>query len=223
LPHVADKPPSSGLLGVVRFLSYKDNRVIDSNGNDPEADKGKAIGSIEFRFSAGLKPWELDPEEYYTSVEGRIVVSVDDADDPDRTETVGELRLVVVKMAEAINDRVSLHEVFDAYSADLEAINCALFNKNGDFEERLRIECAPCDIVFVESLKLKPKYRETAIFFQVFEAAIATFATQGLIVAYMSTLDLGDYVWTRCGFEQVAGTSIVFRDNLKVDRDRKAY
>ncbi len=58
---------------------------------------------------------------------------------------------------------------------------------------------------------------------QILETTIATFATQGLIVARMNTLNVGDNEWTACGFEDVPGTAIVFRDNVRLLPDRKLF
>ena len=54
-------------------------------------------------------------------------------------------------------------------------------------------------------------------------AAAYMFATRGLTVAFMRTLDLGDDEWTRCGFAFVPGTDIVFSDNVPVRPDCRAY
>lgn len=181
----------------------------------------EVIGSVKFSMSCGLKPWQKDPDEYWQSVEGKVIASVDKEEDPDAIETAGDLQLVVIKMAEAVNDHVSLHQVFDAHSIDLEELYHALFDEDEGFKKDLQIECGPSDILYVDSVKLRPKYKSSLLFFQALESAIAMFASQGLIVAHMSTLNLGDNEWTRCGFEVVPGTAIVFRDNVRLDPRRK--
>jgi hypothetical protein len=191
--------------------------MIDINS---AKDNEEIIGYVRYPLSCPLKPWNQDPDDYYLPIEATIIASIDE----DVEETAGELHLVVIKMAEAINDHVKLYDVFDACSADLEELYHALFNAEGAAKEELRIECAPaCDILYIDSVKLVPKYASTRLFFQALEAAIATLASQGLTVAYMRTLDLGGNEWTRCGFEVVPGTDIVFRDNVRIRTDRKAY
>ncbi|MBI2825939.1 MAG: hypothetical protein HYX69_14745 [Planctomycetia bacterium] len=187
-----------------------------------DSENEEAIGSIEFRLSAGLKPWDGDPEEYCISAEGKIKLSVGDESDPDAMATAGSLNLVVIKMPNAIDDHVNLKQVFDSYSEDLLDIYRALFDEEGNIKEELRIECVPCDIAFIESITLKPKHRSSALFLQTLETAIAAFAGQGLTVAYMRTLDFDDNEWTKCGFEVVPGTMVIFRDGAKIAPDRKA-
>ena len=58
------------------------------------------IGSVEFKVSNVLKPWGVDPEEYYIDVEGKITVLVDDDDVP-----AGKMELVLIKLAEAYHVR----------------------------------------------------------------------------------------------------------------------
>jgi hypothetical protein len=183
----------------------------------------EAIGAITFSLSCGLKPWGEDPEEYWLPVTGKIVVSAGDDADPDAEATAGDLRLVVVKMGEVINDHVSLQQVFDAHSQELLDIYDAVFDGDGHAKEELRIECVPCDILFVESVNLKPKFRSPTLLLQILETTIATFATQGLVLARMNTLNMGDNEWTTCGFEDVPGTTVVFRDNVRIHPDRKLY
>lgn len=186
-------------------------------------DISERVGAINFSLEPGLKPWEGDPDEYYVPVFGKIVVCTGDDANPDREATVGDLQLVVVKMCEAVNDRVILQQVCDAHSEELLEIYSAIFDAEGDAKEELRLECLPCDIVYLESVSLKPKYRSSALLLRVLETTIATFASQGLVVAHMNTLNQKHNEWSTCGFEVVPGTSIVFRDNVRLLPGRKLF
>ena len=66
------------------------------------------IGYLRFPLSCPLKPWDEDPDDYYLPVEATIVASLDE----DVEETAGQLQVVIIKMAEAINDHVKLYEHF---------------------------------------------------------------------------------------------------------------
>jgi hypothetical protein len=145
------------------------------DNNNEDGSNEEVIGYVRFPLSCSLKPWDEDPEEYYLPVEATIVA----APEEDLEETAGQLQLVVIKLAEAVNDHVTLYDIFDACSADLEELYHAIFNVEGDPKEELRIECAPAyDILYIESVKLEPKYASTRLFYQAVEAAISMFASQ---------------------------------------------
>ena len=81
-------------------------------------------GSVVFNYHVPLAPLNGDPSQYALKLGGSIIVAADDDEEaPD--ETIGRIKLIVVKMAQAIRDNVKLFEVFDSHN--LEDIHQVLF------------------------------------------------------------------------------------------------
>jgi hypothetical protein len=106
---------------------------------------------------------------------------------------------------------------------DLEEVQAALLEENDTFRLDLKIDAPLGDILFIDSIQLNPKYARTTLAWRSLEAAFATFASVGVVVAYAATLDQCPGEWSACGFERVSGTEIVYRDNYGIHPDRKAY
>jgi len=167
--------------------------------------------SIEFTLSVGTVPWN-DPSEYVQEIIGIVIghFNVDEV-------KIGEISLRLVQVSEAVNQGENLYDVCDSYSAALESIYGHLFDKDGEIREELDIEPAYNNILFVESVELDSGYRDTKVMVQVVETAIATFAPDGLIVAFEKGLELKKEAWKNLGFKRIADSGIVFRDNQKVN------
>jgi hypothetical protein len=179
------------------------------------------IGNVRFSIAVGLKPWNQNPEEYYLSIVGNIIVCIDDGQDPEAEEQAGEIQLTLIKIAEAINNQANLAFIFD--SMDLEEVQAALMEENDTFRLDLKIDAPRGDILFIDSIKLDRKYARATLSWRALEAAFATFASVGVVAAYAPTLDQCPGEWSEYGFERAPGTEIVYRDNYGVHPDRKAY
>jgi hypothetical protein len=55
---------------------------------------------------------------------------------------------------------------------------------------------------------------ETTLTVQAIETALAMFASRGLVVAVEDWLDLSIEQWKQLAFARIAGTTLVFRDQL---------
>ena len=178
------------------------------------------IGDVRYSFTAGLRPWDGDPEQYYFTIVGNIFVFVGDNEHPDEEAQAGEIHLTVIKAAEAINDHARLDFIFDAL--DMELIHEALFEDDDTIKVELKIDAPLGDVLIINSIELDPQYARTPVFWQVAETAIATFASVGLVAAYDDTLRSGGRQWSECGFRPAPETRIVYRDNFGIRPDHKA-
>ena len=168
------------------------------------------IGTIEFSVSPGLMQW-VEPCEFVHTVTGTIVAHPDMDEDIE----VGEIVLRVVLAAEAIDRGEDLYDVCDVDSCLLEGIYAALFDRNGETKKELDIEVGWNNLVLVEKVEIDSRFRQTTLGVQAIETALAMFASQGLVVAVEDWLDLSIEQWKQLGFVRVAGTTLVFRDQLR--------
>jgi len=163
----------------------------------------EAIGHVEFSFSSSLRPWGGDPEQYWLEVTGRIMALPDEADDADEAEPAGTMEMLLVRVAEAREDEVSLYAVFDSYDEALLEVYRALFNKNEDLRPSLGMEPFDHEVLATRSLQLAPRWRGTGLGAQAVQTAASTLVTMGLIVA---SADLGLSIddWLNLGFFKIA-------------------
>lgn len=167
-------------------------------------------GSIEFRFQVPLVPWSGNPENYIAEVEGDITISADSDDAPD--EKVGAIKLVVVKLAQALQNGVSLAFILDCES--IESLYRKLFERDGEFRPTLGIMAPYGDLLVIEDVQLDPRLDDAAFCNQVIETAVATFASVGVVVLPKrlvpgQNLQDRDYVGLR-------GSDYAVRDNYRM-------
>jgi len=163
-----------------------------------------AIGHVDFSFTACLRPWGRDPEQYWTEVTGRIAAIPDEAPDDAEAEPAGEIQMVLVRVAEARNDRVSLATVFDSHSEALLEIYHALFDKSEEVEAELGLDPWAHEVLWVHTIKMEPRWKNSHLAAQAIHTAASTLVTMGLIVA---DADLGLPMddWLKLGFVRIAG------------------
>src|SRR5205814_1960619 len=125
----------------------------------------------------------------------------------------GELKLLVIKLAEAVNDGASVCEICDCHSSDLEELYCDLFEDN-DFKMELSFDGPLSELLYLDGVSLEPAYKQGDLLYQAIETAIAMFASNGVVVSYKSVLDIGPEGWQRLGFVAVPGTDLFVRDNF---------
>jgi len=172
---------------------------------------------MSFSCSLGLRPWGNDPSDYSVEVQGTIMLSADDEDDPDALVDAGKIELTIIKVAEVAEDPTMMMYVFD--DCALNELYAALYNEAG-LRKDLETNAVPGDIVFIESIQLDPKYLRTSLFVQAVETTIAAFASMGLVAASKGTLDRGNQEWDQMGFVLIPGTDFVFRDNQSFESNR---
>jgi len=163
----------------------------------------EAIGHVEFAFSSSLRPWGGDPEQYWIEVTGQIMALPDEAPDDADAEPAGTMQMLLVRVAEARDDEVSLFAVFDSYDEALHQIYRALFNKNEELRSSLGMDPFVHEVLFVRSLQLKPRWQGTGLGAQAIQTAASTLVTMGLVVANADLgLSLND--WLNLGFVKIA-------------------
>lgn len=180
-------------------------------------DESSVFTSVDFAFSASGAPWD-DHEQFVHDITGTIRCIVDDTDEV----AAGTITVLKVSAVEAINKGLALYELFDAHSQFLEAAYVAIFDGEGEAREELEIEPGWDDILILSDFEIRPEFRNRGVLVEAFEAAIAVFASQGIVVAAMESerhdfvgLDLTVEEWRRLGFIRIAGSQFVFRDNCK--------
>jgi GNAT superfamily N-acetyltransferase len=182
----------------------------------------EAIGHVDFSFSSSLRPWGGDPEEYWIEVTGRIMAVPDEAPDDAEAEPAGMTQMLLVRVAEARDDEVSLFAVFDSYDEALHQIYRALFNQNEEIRSSLGMDPFVHEVLFVRSLEVKSRWQGTSLAAQAIQTAASTLVTMGLVVA---NADLGLSVnnWLNLGFVKIAGQKGFYvRERTKKNRYGRA-
>ena len=170
--------------------------------------KSLFVGSVDFLTSATLMPWS-DPGEYVHEVTGRAL----DVDD----EEVGTIRLKFVSSTEAENRGLRLLDVFDSESSLLEAVFSTLFDTQGEPREKLDIELAWNNLLFVDEVQIQPEYESSSARVALIETSAAMFCPSGLVVAEEESLELSVEDWRQLGFKRIANSPFVFRDQMKMN------
>jgi hypothetical protein len=169
-------------------------------------------GTVEFSVSAPLTPWD-DPGNYVHAVTGVAF----DLSDEFSEQKAGEITMKLVCATEATNRRVRLFEVCDADSAILEAVYSTLFDSDEEIKEELDVPPSWNDLLFIEDARVVGEYEGTTLRIQLLETAIATFGSNGIIIAVEDSLDLSMDEWRELGFKRIANSPFVFRDQLKLN------
>jgi len=115
----------------------------------------------------------------------------------------GTMEMLLVRVAEARDDEVSLFAVFDSYDEALHRIYCALFNRDEEIRSSLGMDPFVHEVLFVRSLKLKPRWQGSSLGAQAIQTAASTLVTMGLVVAN-SDLGLSIDDWLNLGFVKIA-------------------
>jgi len=168
------------------------------------------IGHVDFSFSPSLS-LHGDPEDYHVEVTGKIMATPDEAPDDADPEPAGEIEMLLVRVAAAESDGVSLFQVFDSYDQGLHEVFCALFDKNEEIKTSLPFDSFAHELLVIRNLTLAPRYQNTSLGSQVIETAARFLVTMGLVVAYddfgLSTDDL-----KRVGFVKLASEGLLVWD-----------
>jgi GNAT superfamily N-acetyltransferase len=142
-----------------------------------------AIGHVHFSFTSCLRPWDGDPEQYWIEVTGRIMALPEEAPDDAEAEPAGTMEMLLVRVAEARDDEVSLFAVFDSYDEALHQIYLALFNRNEEIRCSLSMDPFVHEVLLIRSLQLKPRWRGTGLGAQAIQTAASSLVMMGLVVA----------------------------------------
>ena len=182
----------------------------------------EAIGHVDFSFSSSLRPWDGDPEQYWIEVTGQIMALPGDAPDDAEAEPAGTMEMLLVRVAEARDDAVSLFAIFDSYNEDLHQIYRALFDKNEGIRSSLGMDPSVHELLFVRSLQLKPRWQGNGLGAQAIQTAASTLVTMGLVVAN-AELGLSVNDWLNLGFVKIAGHEEFYvRERTKKNRYGRA-
>lgn len=164
--------------------------------------------SIDFSISVPMLPWAH--ECYVQEITGAII---NDA-------KIGEIKLLKIHVAKAMNDRMDLLDICDAHSGYLESLYHAVFNGKGETRPELEIEPSWDDVLVLWEFEIPTELRHAGVVVQAFETAITAFGATDLVVAAINGeqydfigLDLTVDEWRRLGFKRIAGSQFAFRDN----------
>ena len=170
------------------------------------------IGSLEFTLGSILKPWDADPGKFLIEADGKIGLLADEGDE-DAEVIAGTIKVVLVKIAEAIWAGADLYQVFD-HSTWLEATYGALFDSRGCFRRRHKIKRDVDNLLFIESIHWEPGFGGNSLLAQTIETTIALLAPSGLVVGYTDDLNQFGLRWQKHGFRSAGKSGIILRDNL---------
>lgn len=180
-------------------------------------DQEAVIGSIKFTLEPTLKPWEDDPEQFVTEIEGRIAVMAEDDDEI----FAGKISLIMVKINEAEVAGVNLYHVFD-YSASLEATYSSVFDARGRLRKRFKINRDVDTLIYINSIRWKRGLGGMSVLEQSVETASAIFAPSGLVLAYAKDLNRFGLNWRQYGFMPTGVSGLILRDNFEFPLEEMA-
>ncbi len=169
-------------------------------------------GSVVFNYHVPLAPLNGDPSQYALKLGGSIIVAADDDDVPD--QTIGRIKLMVVKMAQAVRDDVKLFEVFDSHNLD--DIHQVLFERDKVFRRELKIAAPLSDLLLIEEIKIKAAFATTGIRNRAVETVIAHFASVGLVVIKKKVLRVSTESWLDSGYLDLLHAGYLLRDNFRL-------
>jgi hypothetical protein len=170
-------------------------------------------GSVVFTHSTTLKPWERAAEKYVAEITGKIVVWSGNEEEA-LGGTVGKMTLLVIKMAEALRNKVQLFEILDSHGLD--SVYSVVFEEDGVFRPDVEVEAHYGDLLVIESVRLKPQFESTALRHQAVETAIATFASAGVVFIRKRVLRVGPERWLDQGYIELPGDDYLLRDNWRL-------
>ncbi len=173
--------------------------------------KDKINGSLVFDFGVALAPWD-DCEQYLTAIDAQITVWSDDEDEAAPNVTVGRMKMVVVKLAEAFRDNADYFITLDI--EELESLFKVLFKEDGVFWPHFNIQAPLGDLLVIEQVHLDEQYEKTDLNEQAIETAISTFASIGIVVIKKQTLRLGPTAWSERGYVDLEFQNYLLLDNF---------
>lgn len=192
-------------------------------GNNGKQSELQIYGSVDYEFSQSFLPWEL--EDYLIVVQGRIRATVEGNGEitEDGTE-VGKLELWSVRFSSVVNDREGMFDVLDAHSDILADICVNLFEDGSDeFLPELEIEPSAESLLYLRSIEVDPKYRDTSVVVDALESAIETFCPSGVVVTDNEDLELRSKEVFLLNLAVLPNTGFLYRDTCAVNPHRKKY
>jgi hypothetical protein len=170
-------------------------------------------GSVVFTHSMPLKPWARAAERYVAEITGKIVVWRGNDEDA-LGGTVGQMTMLVIKMAEALRNKIQLFEVLDSHGLD--SLYSVVFEQDGVYRPDVEVEAHYGDLLIVEDIQLKPQFESTDLRNQAVETAIATFATAGVVLIRKRVLRIEAERWVDRGYIELPDDDYLLRDNWRL-------
>lgn len=168
------------------------------------------IGSVSFNLTVPLG-LSGDPVAYAIEIDGHIGVSRDEAEDFEPDAIVGHVKLLQVKLAEALVDDVPLFWVLD--NQCYEWLYSRLFKEDGVFARNLQIDAPYGDLLIIEEIEPERRFEDTPLRHQVIEACVKMFASVGVVLARQEMLDMTDDDLLRHGYRPLCYRDWLYRDN----------
>jgi len=122
--------------------------------------------------------------------------------------------LMVVKLAEARRAGVSVSDLFGCY--DIDELDTVLFDDEGNFSAELPIKAPYGDLLVITEVRLKLRYCDARLRSQAIEAAIASFATIGVVVIKKHVLRLSVEAQLDKGYVDLLCNDFLMRDNCRL-------
>lgn len=129
--------------------------------SESEPQKMEVSVSLNYRTQTSVCPRNIETENYVIQVKAEIVgTHWPDDNGPSMDVPLGKLSLYLIRVGNAVNDDVSLHDVFDVMQETMDA-GCAVFDASfRDYNKAIQkmFEDAYCsdDILLLHRLEIHP-------------------------------------------------------------------
>lgn len=127
----------------------------------PESDKVDVSVSLNYSTSTSVRPRSIELEDYVIQVRAEIIGTHFTTDQGSSKEVnLGELSLYLIRVGNAVNQGVRLHDVFDVTQETMDTGN-AIFDSNfRDYNRTVqKLFADPCssdDVLLLHRLEIKP-------------------------------------------------------------------
>lgn len=113
-------------------------------------------------------------------------------------------------LSEARCDDMSMHEVCDAHSGDMEHLYCSLFEPaDEEFQPELRLDDVTSSVLFLWDSVLHPKLKDYEA--GLLETVGSLFGNEVILVLHRDSSSLTDKELSYSGFAKIAGTNYIYR------------
>ncbi|WP_417381098.1 hypothetical protein [Gimesia sp.] len=135
---------------------------------------------------------------------------------------LGRYHAELLLLSEAESDGMSLHEVCDTHSGDMEHLYCSLFEpKDEEFQPELELDEFTDSVLFLWDSVLHPKLK--AYEAGILETVGTLFGNEAVLVLHRDTTSLTDKELTHSGFAKITGTNYIFRHTAVLSPFNQEY
>jgi hypothetical protein len=137
------------------------------------------------RFSLDID----DPNEYFYVVEGKIILLIEHEDQDEDEEIIGAFRLLSIDVNSALDNKVSLYEVYDCDGEAFEFYENAINLEDGEFNSKItnilgdNVNFRGDNVLIIDRIGICPEYRGHHLALMVLRKLIQRFSQSVSIVA----------------------------------------